>query len=140
MDCVRDVLLCVEENTGLRKVCSFIDTELAGATSFLGNQSNIQKYQEKLNEKYANDELMYHVQYCATAGLIKIDNTGFGTRIDVLDLTPYGHEFLANIREQNNWSKTKEIGGKIGAFGLNMVAKIAEGVATAYLNKLLGMN
>ena len=25
MDCVRDILLCVEENTGLRKSCLFVD-------------------------------------------------------------------------------------------------------------------
>lgn len=140
MDCVRDILLCVEENTGLRKACSFVDTELADATNFLGNSSAPQKYQEELNEKYSNNELMYHVQYCAKAGLTKTDNTDFGARIYVYDLTPYGHDFLSNIRNQDNWAKTKEIGGKVGAFSLNMVAKIAEGVATAYLNKLLGTN
>lgn len=140
MDCVRDVLLCVEENTGLRKACYFVDLGLSEATKFLGTSSELQKYQEELNKKYSNDELLYHVQYCVKTGLIKADNTGFGERIEVRDLTPYGHEFLSNIRDQGNWAKTKEIGGKVGAFGLNMVAKIAEGVATAYLNKQLGMN
>lgn len=52
-------------------------------------------------------------------------------------ITFSGHEYLANIRSNRNWEKTKEIGSKVGVFGLNIIAKIAEGVATAYLKQQL---
>nr|WP_242851552.1 DUF2513 domain-containing protein [Clostridium sp. DMHC 10] len=49
------------------------------------------------------------------------------------DLSPYGHEFLANIRSDTNWSKTKEIASKVGSFSLDALSKIAVSVVTSLI-------
>lgn len=59
---------------------------------------------------------------------------------DTYDLTPDGHEFLANIREDNNWNKIKTISSSIGFASLKVISSIAEGVATAAINQQLGFS
>lgn len=140
MDCVRDMLLCVEENTGLRKSCFFIDEGLAGPAKWTGEIQSPPEYQIPLMARHGIDKLIYHLRYCADAGLIVIGAGGKDQyKIIVADLTVYGHEFLSKIRDSKNWSKTKELGLKVGAFGLDMTSKIAEGIATAYLKQQLGL-
>lgn len=139
LDCVREILLCVEENTGLRKYCFFYDVGLEEARAFLGTQSEIPEYQVSLMKRFENDKLIYHVNYCIEAGLITPYDGRTGYDFTISDLTPLGHEFLANIRSSGNWAKTKEIGSKVGAFGLNMASKIAEGVVTALVKQQLGL-
>ena len=36
MDCIRDILLCVEENTGLQQRCFFISYDLAKVQELIG--------------------------------------------------------------------------------------------------------
>lgn len=140
LDCVRSILLCVEENTGLRKCCFFVDTVLGEQLKAVGmDMQEPFDYQVKLIDEYNNDEIMYHVRYCIDADLI-VETEASNTHVrQIFDLTPAGHEFLSNIRNAQNWEKTKDVGKKIGAFGLNIASKIAEGVATAYLKQQLGL-
>lgn len=56
------------------------------------------------------------------------------------DLTPAGHEFLANVRDDSNWNKIKGISANIGFASLKVVSAIAEGVATAAINQQLGFS
>lgn len=141
LDCVRSILMCVEENTGLHRFCYFVDIGFNQKLKDMDmNSVKIHQYQQALMEQYDNDELIYHVRYCLQAGLIENSQPPtMGTHVNVVtDLTPKGHEFLANTRTSVNWEKAKKIGGKVGAFGLEMASKISEGIATAALNKLLG--
>lgn len=139
-DCVRDVLLCVEENTGLRKAAVFTDTGLADQTAaFLGNEVSVKDYQLELEKSYPCDKLIYHLNYCAEAGLVKLGDFTAGDTIWVEDLTPAGHEFLSNIRESSNWEKTMDIAGKAGTTAISMLTKIAEGVALALAKQHLGL-
>lgn len=89
--------------------------------------------------KYDNDTLIYHVHYCMDADLMVKSADSDEYKIWVADLTPSGHEFLAKIRSNDNWAKTKDIGTKIESFSLSMVSKTAEGVATTYLKQQLGL-
>ncbi|MDE6567943.1 MAG: DUF2513 domain-containing protein [Lachnospiraceae bacterium] len=121
-DCVRDILFTIEEETTFEKGCIMI-----GAA---GNYQKLKKYKEP-------GKILYHVRYLAMKGLIylpdkKIPNT--------YDLTPDGHEFLSNIREDNNWNKIKGISSNIGFASLKIVSAIAEGVATAAINQQLGFS
>lgn len=139
-NCVRDLLLDIEENSGLRKTAIFVDEYLLNKTSnFFGEDTEIPAHQKKLLEKYSCDELIYHVNYCAEAGLITISDLSSEVTIYVSDLTPLGHDFISNIRANNNWKKTLDIGGKIGTYSLNMLSKIAEGVVTALMKQQLGV-
>ena len=139
MNCIRDILLCIEENTGLRKRCFFVDEGLTSAAQWLGTVTPPPDYQGALLQEYGNDTLIYHVHYCLDSGLAVRTTDRDEYKIWVADLTPEGHEFLAKIRDNNVWAKTKDMGTKIGSFSLSMVSKIAEGVATALLKQHLGL-
>ena len=63
MECVRDVLLCVEENTGIRKNCCFQDIkpEEYKTQRALGREAeplDVPDYQVRLLDCYDIDELM----------------------------------------------------------------------------------
>ena len=76
--------------------------------------------------KYSHEEIIYHIRLCSQKSLILgvkyYDN---GRLITISDLSPLGHEFLSNIRENNIWSKTKESAKIIGSFSLDTLQQIA---------------
>lgn len=115
-DCVRDILIEVENVSTPTLVCT-IDKDSLSDT--LG--------------KYSWLEIVYHINQCEMAdliyGVLVFESDGYA---DISDLTPYGHEFLANIRKDTNWNKTKTIAEKIGSFSLSALKDIASNViATA---------
>ena len=110
LDCVRDILLTVEENTGYNKFMDF-------------NEMSNNKY-ELLN-KYDNDKVMYHIMQSEKLNLIEAEQIDLAGNILIRDLTPYGHKFIANIRENNNWNKIKKIANDIGTTSLDAIMQIA---------------
>lgn len=140
LDCVREILLCVEENTGLRKFCSFVDSGLNDSAIFLnGEPEALPEYQTELLDSFDNDELIYHVHYCIKAELLVESETSNACRIWIADLTPKGHDFLANIRDNKIWSGVKDIAGKVGAKSLDSVIQIASNVITALIKARFGL-
>ena len=130
MDCVREILLCVEENTGLRKRCRFIDESLNASQEFLGEIKAPAEYQEPLTKKYGNDTLIYHINYCIQAGLLEKAATSNGYVIVISDLTPNGHSFVENIRDNKIWAGVKGVAVKVGSKSLEAVIQIASNVIT----------
>ncbi|SCJ79203.1 Uncharacterised protein [uncultured Flavonifractor sp.] len=130
-DCVRDVLICIEENTGLRKCCFFVDTGLSYAAQWLGDETAPAEYQQKLSKRYDNDTLIYHVHYCLDSGLAVKSNHGSPYQIVVSDLSPQGHEFLAKIRDETQWGAVKKGLSAVRNYSLSAISSIAEGVTSA---------
>ena len=110
-DCVRDVLLAVEENTGVHAVMEI-------------DEDDYTQYQQL--KKYKYEEVAYHIVQCKLNGYF----TDFAERIDnsymIVDLSPKAHEFIANIRSDTNWKKIKEKALTIGSFSLSVLADIAK--------------
>lgn len=107
-DCIRDILLTVEENTGYGNYMRYDeDTEY-----------------ERL-KPYPIDEVLYHVQQCEYSGLVAKVSYYMNPGCLIHDLSPKGHEFLANIRMETNWNKTKEIAKSVGSSSLDSITKIA---------------
>ncbi len=110
-DCVRDVLLAVEENTGVHAVMEI-------------DEDDYTQYQQL--KKYKYEEVAYHIVQCNLNGYF----TDFAERIDnsymIVDLSPKAHEFIANIRSDTNWKKIKEKALTIGSFSLSVLADIAK--------------
>lgn len=121
-ECVRDILFTIEEVSNFDKGCFMI-----GAAK---NYPKLGKYNEQ-------GKILYHVRYLAMKGLIYLPERSIP---NTYDLTPDGHEFLSNIREDNNWKKIKSVSSNIGFASLKVVSAIAEGVATAAINKQLGFS
>ena len=71
MDCVRDILLCVEEHTGFNLRCHFVNANTEEMQDFLGIELSIPSYQIPLLDLYGNEKLLYHVTYCIRADLIE---------------------------------------------------------------------
>lgn len=135
MDCVRDILLCIEENTGLRKMCFFIDSGLTAAAQWTGEPTNPPDYQEALLQKYDNDTLIYHVHYCLDADLADPkDERNEYYKIWICDLTVKGHELLEKIRTDKQWSAVKKGLSAVRDYSLSAVSAVAEGVTSAAIS------
>lgn len=140
LDCVRGILLCVEANTGLRKRCFFIDSGLEKSERIIGNTPTPPaEYQIELLKKYDNDELIYHVNYCIDAGLLLPGGQKGLYQLIIVDLTPKGHDFLENIRDNKVWAGIKGISEKIGSRSLEAVIQIASNVITELIKAQFGL-
>ena len=112
-DCIRDILFFVEENTGYN---SWIDIS-----------RNIKKFNITLKNHYPPDEILYHIELCEEYGYLNSCSDSF-YYFQIRRLSVVGHEFLENIRNNNNWNKTKDISLKIGSVSLNTLSQIASNV------------
>ncbi len=123
-DCVRDILLSIEDACDLEKYWTY-------------KQSSPNP---KLFPKYSHEEILYHVRYCANAELIyKVISPDDGSIIKIEDLTPHGHEFLANIRENKVWNGVKAIAVKVGSTSLDALTQIASNVITELIKAQFGI-
>lgn len=118
-DCIRDLLFAIED---LSTANSLLTSNELAKTNFLTN--------------YNYDEILYHLnqlylsQYIIAPNKYKcIDGTFL-----VQDLSPAGHEFIANIRQDTNWNKVKSISSKIGSSTLKSMQTIAENVISSAIS------
>ena len=123
-DCVRDILLTVEERSSYLRAVEY----KYGDPRF-----------SKLNT-YSKEEVAYHIQQCEKANLIHgVSIYGLGDSADIIDLTPEGHQFLSNIRENKIWNGVKEIAGKVGTSSLDAITQIASNVITELIKAQFGL-
>lgn len=132
MDCVRDVLLCVEKNTDSYEVCRFVDERAMMAFCAAADREpeEIPGYQSELQERHSNNKLVYHVRYCVEAGLLKSEGDPGGSDILIPGLTVAGHEFVENIRNGVNWDKAKKTAALLGSFSLGVLQQVAANVCS----------
>ena len=114
-DCVRGILLFVEDNTDFKHTVSISYREITPGL-----------------ENYSLDEILYHVRQCFDSGLLERAR-GTTASMTIKDLTPSGHAFIANIRENSNWNQTKEIAKKVGTSSLDMFQQIASNVISTLI-------
>ena len=113
-DCIRDILLVVEEIPDITHRWRFDEETIP-----------------ELFPNYSFDEVMYHIRQC------QLNNFFFqatinitGTSCVVSDLSPEGHEFLANIRNDSFYNKVKSIGAELGVQSLKDLTQIALSAAS----------
>lgn len=122
-DCIRDILLeCEEKCTALHgvKFCWDDGFTRGGRT-------------------YSGEETLYHLRQCELTGYFIKTSKDLNRNFFVLDLSPMGHEFLANIRSQENWEETKKVASSIGSASLSALSSIASGLITAAIKSKLGI-
>lgn len=118
-DCIRAILLSVEEATDSERIFRY------------GKDDNTHQHLTK----FTHNEIYYHMRQCNASGLL----VGFtpcdgGDLVIIRDLSPEGHEFLANIRNNNFWEKVKDISAKIGTPAMSSMLHIAENLATELIS------
>lgn len=108
-DCIRDLLLDIEAKSTFDNVVIYSEEE-----------------DEPLFNKYGVDTIFYHIHQADYAGFF-IGEVTYTLDLSaiIIDLSPEAHEFLANIRQDTNWNKTKSIASKVGSFSLNVLKDIS---------------
>lgn len=112
-DCIRDILFVVEENTSFNQMLRLTDDNMFG-----------------LESKYQHDEILYHVRQCQWLNLLDVEMWTMTGDCLIKDLTPLGHEFIANVRKNEVWTNVKNIAGQIGSASLSALVQIASNVVT----------
>lgn len=120
-DCIRDILFSVEERSDFNKFMQYVPSQ---------NHDSFPRF-----KNYSSDEVLYHIKQCELSGLIIVSNWGLAPMVLIKDLSPEGHEFLANIRADNNWNKTKEAAKKVGSESLSVLSQIAAQVISNLIPK-----
>jgi len=119
-DCVRDILLRIEACTNLDTIWSYeADNEDDGPLAC-----------------YSLDEILYHVRQCDLSGYL-VNAHCYESSCDADYLSPAGHAFLADVRSDTVWNHTKTIAGKIGAWSMDTLSKIAGAVIAEIIKKQL---
>lgn len=121
-DCIRDILIYVEQNTDLRHMLSLSETDIP----------------DELNS-YSGDEIMYHIKQAELSNLLLVPSWYLDGGCAIRYLLPDGHQFLSNIREDSNWNKTKDIAKSVGSNSLDTMKQIAAGVITSLIQAKLGL-
>ena len=120
-DCIRSILLSVEDST------TFIN-------SF---EYKISETYPLLND-YSHEEIIYHIKQANLNGMFtKVSYYDNGDLIYIDDLSPKAHEFLANIRSNDIWTKTKSIASQVGSISLNSLCQISSQVVTNLISARL---
>lgn len=126
-DCVRDVLLSCEE---------LLKMDEEGYMNSLSHEEL-----EQVLPNYKTEDIIYTVVKLKEAGFldVKVTRASGNILVDVRinDITFTGHEFLNDIRDDNNWKKVKEIAKSVGAYSINMIAQIAVGVIQTNISALM---
>ena len=118
-DCIRDILFVVENN-------ATYSNDVSEETMF-----------KELGSKYPREEILYHVRQCEHSGLFLKVVHYFGG-FSIQDLSPYGHQFINDIRQDNNWNRTKDIAKNVGSFSLDVLKDISSQVITNLISSQLG--
>ena len=117
-DCIRDILFATQEHTDF-------------STNIMLGKDNY----TQMTDKYSFEELIYHVDQCRNYGFIYADRRG--SFYQIKDLTPAGHSFIANIEQENNWSKVKVAASKLGSIALPVLQALASDTIFSKIDKII---
>lgn len=121
-ECVRDVLLHIEENLPYGYYMNFSDVKL---------------------KDYSQEELLYTADKLLEAGLVTGTRRNSITEsfpdIRITSLTWEGHQFLDNIRDDGVWKNTKMVLSKFSSVSLSLVGNVASQVISSLIRNQLGL-
>lgn len=114
-DCIRDLLLYLEDNLSYENTISINNLKL---------------------KDYSSDTIMYTADKLHEAGYIDCLK-GSSDNYPILIATSIsftGHQYLDAIRDDSIWLETKNKLSKIGTFSLTIIQQLAISIAKAKLN------
>lgn len=122
-DCLRAILLTIEERASYQSILSFEELTLPNFP---------------LLAEYSLEEILYHIKKCDEAGFL-CEVQYFPASVTVGELHYRGHEFLNNIRESKIWDGVKSIAAKIGTNSMQGLVQIASNVITSLIKAQFGL-
>lgn len=122
-DCIRAVLIEIEalqEIDEAGRVISLFMNDLIDST---------------LTDDFSVSDIFYSVKQLSDGGLISTKNiSSFGsTDWLIRDITPHGHEFLQNVKDNSVWEQTKAKAKSVGSFALSILSQIAVNIVSSRL-------
>ena len=121
-DCIRDLLLYLEENLDYNKEINLNNINL-------GN--------------YSQNDLLYTAEKLSEANFLNTVikwNTTSTHIIVVKSITYNGHEFLDTIRDETVWKETKSILSKVSSSSISFISNIAIQVLSNIISKQMGLS
>lgn len=121
-DCIRDLLLYLEENLTINNSIAV---------------NNI-----KINN-YTSDELLYTADKLYEAKFLNCYRRVYDAQdllITVDSITYEGHQFLDNIRDDNVWENTKNVLSKFKSTSISFIADVSSQIIANIISKQLGLN
>lgn len=131
-DCVRDVMLVLEEITGINydRIYRFIGV-------------NCRSLSSRFKGVYDEGEIAYTLIQLAESNYIKMSFQCDGNYLtvdmgNILYVTPKGHEFISQIQDKERWTtKIKPAVRLFGNVSLSVIEAISKGAANAALDKII---
>lgn len=114
-DCIRDVMLYIEENQELFGVMDSRSINLPN---------------------YSNEDITYTLIKLGEAGYLNIDSITLDENVIFKDITYAGHQFLDNIRDTKVWKETKSKLSKFETISIEFVSKVASQIILAMLQPI----
>ena len=124
-DCIRDLLLYLEENLSISPDLEFLHID-------------VRQIGKSLN--YPLNEIANTVLSLDDAGFIVADTFPVGDGrigISISRITYSGYEFLELIRPENVWEKVKTTGKRIGSFSFGVIKQIATSALASFVSAQL---
>ncbi|WP_269477791.1 DUF2513 domain-containing protein [Hominibacterium faecale] len=121
-DCVRDLLLFIEENVTYGTYALANSIELPG---------------------YTQDEIVYAAEKLAQADYLDAEVSRFLDRgtpdVHITSITWEGHKFLDNIRDDGVWKQTKGVLSKLSSASLSIASNVAAQVISNLVKTQMGL-
>ena len=123
-DCIRDVLLFLEENLNVDEKLRFSEISV----------DNIME-NKLISERYSIAEVAYTIHNLYQCDFINVIECDADNELDyvVCDVTYLGHEFLAAIHDDNIWNKIKTRLLSINITSIPAIIGCANNLLTALL-------
>ena len=120
-DCIRDVMLYLEENLELNNTVHLKNIVI----------------------DYSAEDIKYSILKLEEIGyidarIVKAAGSKIITAV-INDITFYGHEFLNTVRPKTVWENKKEISTKIGVNTISSLTQIASQIVTQLISKQMGL-
>jgi hypothetical protein len=116
-DCIRDILLYIEEVT----------TDKLPFVSVDSLKSEL--------KKYSSDTINFHIRQIDQAKLVDAVGYGDGVPQDISNLSWEGNAFIANIRDDKVWSKVKSLTKGLASISIQILNEYAKIVIMNHLPK-----
>lgn len=130
LDCVRDVLLTIEEQQAMK---------VTGLGQIRSVPLTIRSISDCLKD-YDKADIAYTLVILKEGGFVdaNISQTdSIIANIVINRLTYSGHEYLQSIKDNTNWNKVKSVATKLGAYSLSFVGDIAKSVLSSAIQAAL---
>lgn len=132
-DCIRDVLLVLEEKLEVR----WNDED----SNFNFNTIGLVSLKGYLSDKdYSQEDIFYSVHNLIQANYIISTSVKSGSQIsnyNITDITYEGHQFLQNIRPKTIWDKSKPVFKNLGTISVDIIKSVTSTVISDTINHYL---